>query len=117
MYVFTRTSPIRLSTQQTQQKGQMQKPIVQFLKKPTPKYYSLRVQSMSLPLPDQLLPPPPMSNAQTTAPFQQMLSAVVGKADGRNSISLCASAGTAEPQRITKLTEEYHPSKRFLKTL
>lgn len=45
----------------------------------TPKYYSLRVQSMSLPLPGQLLPPPPASNAQTTVPFQQMLSAVVGK--------------------------------------
>lgn len=62
----------------------------------TPNYYSLRVQSMSLPLPDQQLPPPPVSNAQTTAPFQQMLTAVVGKTNGRNSISLCASAGIAK---------------------
>lgn len=61
---------------------------------------------MSLPLPDQLLPPPPMSNAQTTAPFQQMLSAVVGKTRGRNSISLCASAGISKLQSIRKVKEE-----------
>lgn len=57
-----------------------------------------------LPLPDHPLPPPPVSNAQTTAPFQQMLSAVVGKTSGRNSISLHLCA-IAKLQSLTKLEE------------
>lgn len=49
--------------------------VVTYLKS-TPKYCSLRVQSLSLPLPDQLLLPPPNSNAQTITSLQQMLSTV-----------------------------------------
>lgn len=63
---------------------------------------------MSLPLPDQVLPPPPLSNAQTTAPFQQMLSAVVGKASGRNSIGLCVSTGIAKLQALQSQKRRWH---------
>lgn len=61
---------------------------------------------MSLPLPDQLLPPPPVSRVQTTAPFQQMLSAAVGKVEGRNGISLRASAESAELRHVIKAKRE-----------
>lgn len=51
------------------------------------------------------LPLPPVSNAGTTAPFQQMLSAVVGKTNGR-SLSICWNSSAAKKYCYSSTKQE-----------